>query len=54
MTERREFSTRGHTMAKRFQPGDSTASEDDTEEPMYTGRDMVSDSDVGIPWPTKM
>ena len=38
-----------------LQPGESTtASEEDTEEAIYEGRDAVSDSDGDIPRPIKM
>ena len=37
---------------KDLQEGDSTESEDDSKEPMYEGRDMVSDSDVDKTQPT--
>ena len=38
-----------------LQPGEGTAaSEEDTEEAIYEGRDAVSDSDGDIPRPIKM
>ena len=37
-----------------LQPGESTASEEDTEEAIYEGQDVVSDSDGDIPQPIKM
>ena len=37
-----------------LQPGDSTVSEDNTDEPMCEEWDIVSEIDVNIPRPTNM